>query len=429
MPETNPLEALPENMISLEEARARMLGHIEPLGTETVDLLDAAGRVASQEVVSASNVAAFPQVCMDGFAVKAAQIATASKESPVELNVLAEVAAGDWYDGGMPEGGCLRIMTGAPLPPCADSIVKYEIVENIAGKGRTGDRVAFFAPTELGSNVREAGSDARVGDTLIEAGEVVNGGGIGFLAGCGITQVPTYKRPRVAIIATGSELVDPSCEPGPGKIRNSNSYALAVAARDAGAIPTILPICDDTFEALSEAVKSAAGGFDMVVTTGGAAKGDYDFILDVVESLGEAYVSLINMRPGKAEVFGLVDGVPVFGLPGNPAAAYIGFHQLVRPALRKQQGYSHLDLATTEAKLAVAVKAKRDPRMTLLRAIISRDGSGAKIVSPLRDQSSGLFGPLQKGNALVVVPHGNEGLAQGADVTCVLLDVSEEIVL
>ena len=161
-----------------------------------------------------------------------------------------------------------------------------------------------------------------MGDVVVEAGDVLTAAGVGFLAGCGVLEVPVYRRPRVAIIATGSELVPPSEVPGPGKIRNSNSYAMAACAREAGAEAVMLPIVQDTFEALRDAVEQAAREYDFVVTTGGAANGDFDFIKPVVAELGELMMTTVNIRPGKAQTFGMVEGTPVFGLPGNPAAAY-----------------------------------------------------------------------------------------------------------
>ena len=427
--EASALSALPKEMISLEEARQIVLSHMQPMPATEVDLLDAAGRVAASDLQSDIDNAPFGAVAMDGFGLKSAWLEGASEDSPVELKVVAEVAAGDFFEGDISEGECIRIMTGACAPDCIDTVVKYEIVGVVEGDGRTGSTVAFTAPSKLKNNIREAGEEAKAGDTVVEAGEVINSAGIGFLASCGITRVPTYAAPRVAVIATGSELVEPTEVPTRGKIRNSNSYAIAACVRATGAEAHILPICKDTFEALEQAVSEAVKDYDFVITTGGAAKGDYDFIEPVVEKLGDVYMTLINMRPGKAQTFGLVEGVPVFGLPGNPAAAYIGFQMLIRPALRKMQGYSHFDLMEVEAELAVDIKAKKDPRMTLTRAVLSKDEDGKRTVAPLKKQSSGLFGPLQRSNALLVVPHGDQPLSAGDTVTCVLLDIAEEVVL
>ena len=322
----------------------------------------------------------------------------------------------------------MRIMTGAPLPAAADAVVKYEIVRNVEGDGRPGSRVAFEAPAKLRGNVREAGEEARAGEAVVRAGEVINAAGVGFLAGCGVTEVPTPRRPRVAIISIGSELVPPTQVPTAGKIRNSNGYALAAAARAAGALPTMLPIVEDSLEALKVAVLEAVREYDFVVTSGGASDGDFDFIKPCVEQTGELLMTRVNMRPGKAQTFGLVNGTPVFGLPGNPAAAYCGFEMLIRPALRKMQGYSNLQRPLVKARLARDAK-KGDTRRIYLRATITKDADGAYAVEPAKNQSSGLFGVIQRSNCLAVLPEGGEGRTAGSLVECILLDVNEDVCL
>ena len=214
------------DMISVEQARDLVLSHVSQLPAETVPVLDAAGRVAAADLKSDIDISPFAHAAMDGFAMRAAQLAGATEQAPVELDVIAEVAAGDTYEGEIGEGQCVRIMTGAPLPAAADSVVKYEITRNVSGDGRPGSRVAFSAPTKERSNVREAGEEARAGEAVVHAGEVINPAGVGFLAGCGVVEVPCPRRPRVAVIAIGSELVGPTEVPTAGKIRNSNSYAM-----------------------------------------------------------------------------------------------------------------------------------------------------------------------------------------------------------
>ena len=415
-------------MISLEEARALVLSHVRPLPVETVPVLGAVGRVAAADLASDIDIAPFAHSAMDGFAVRASELAEASPESPVELDVTAEVAAGDVFEGVIGAGQCVRIMTGAPLPTDADAVVKYEVVDAVSGDGKPGSRVAFRAPADVRANVREAGEEARAGEVVVGRGEVVGAAGVGFLASCGITEVPTYRRPRVAVIAIGSELVAPTEVPAPGKIRNSNSYALAACAQAAGAVPAVLPIVEDTHEALAAAVRDAAVSYDFVVTSGGASNGDFDFIKPVVEELGQLLMTTVNMRPGKAQTFGLVDGTPVFGLPGNPAAAYVGFEMIVRPALRKMQGFSRFERPVVKARLSTDAK-KRDPRRIFLRSTLSKDAAGDYVVAPAKNQSSGLFGPIQRSNCMAILPEGLESRTAGSVVECVLLDVSEEIVL
>ena len=416
------------DMISLEEARELVLAKVAPLGSEEVPLLDVVGRVAAADLTSDIDIAPFAHSAMDGFALRADEIAGATEEAPVALKVIAEIGAGDVFSGAIAPGECVRIMTGAPLPDDADAVVKYEIVAVLAGDGKPGSTVAFSAPAKPGANVRAAGEEARAGEVVVERGEVIGAAGVGFLASCGVLQVPAYARPRVAIIATGSELVPPDQVPGPGQIRNSNSYAMAACAQRAGAVPHILPIVEDTFEALRDAVAAAARDYDFVVTTGGAANGDFDFIKPVVAELGELKMTTVNMRPGKAQTFGIVNGTPVFGLPGNPAAAYVGFEMLIRPALRTMQGYTFMNHPTVRARLTADEK-NRDPRRIFLRGTLTRATDGTFEVTPSRNQSSGLFGPIQKTNCMAIMPEGTEPQPAGSMVDCILLDVPEEVCL
>ena len=418
--------AVPE-LISLEDARELVLSRVEALDTEEVSVLDVMGRVAAEDLASDIDISPFAHSAMDGFAVRAAQLENAGADAPVELDVIAEVPAGAWFEGEIGEGQCVRIMTGAPLPTSADSVVKYEIVDIVTGDGREGSRVAFTKPAGIGDNVRSAGEEAQAGEVIVHAGEVVHSAGVGFLTGCGVTRVKTYRRPTVGIIATGSELVDPTEMPVKGQIRNSNSYALAACAIDAGAIPTVLPIAADDFEGLRAEVEAATEKFDFVVTSGGAANGDYDFIKKVVDAAGELLMTTVNMRPGKAQTFGIVNGTPVFGLPGNPAAAYLGFEMIIRPALRKMQGYSHFERPHVMARLTSASK-KKDPRRIFNRATLSKDDAGY-LVTPASNQSSGLFGPIQKANCFIVLPEGAGEFAEGELVDCVMLDIPEEVLL
>ena len=419
--------AVPE-LISLEDARELVLAHVEALEVEEVGILDMIGRVAADDLTSDIDISPFAHAAMDGFAMRAAQLEGAAPDAPVELDVIAEVPAGAWYDGAIEEGQCVRIMTGAPLPKAADAVVKYEVVDVVAGDGREGSRVAFTKAAAAGDNIRAAGEEAKAGEVIVHAGEVVHSAGVGFLAGCGVTRCTTYRRPTVAIIATGSELVEPTEVPTQGKIRNSNSYALASCAIDAGAIPTVLPISPDNFEGLRATVVAATADYDFVVTSGGAANGDYDFIKKVVDDAGELLMSTVNMRPGKAQTFGIVNGTPVFGLPGNPAAAYLGFEMIVRPALRKMQGYSHFERPIVKARLTAAQK-KKDPRRIFNRATLSKADEGY-LVTPAKNQSSGLFGPIQKANCFVILPEGESRTYEVGDlVDCVLLDIPEEVLL
>lgn len=229
-------------MISLEEARELVLSRVTPLEPETVGLLDAAGRVAAADLKSDIDVSPFAHAAMDGYAVRRAELEGASAETPVTLEVIDEVPAGGVFEGTAQPGQCVRIMTGAALPSCFDAVVKFEIVDVVEGDGKTNGRVAFTAQPKARDNVREAGEEAKAGEVVVNAGEAITTAGVGFLAGCGVLEVPVYRKPRVAVVPIGSELVPPSVVPGPGHIRNSNGYALAACAKAAGCTADMLSL-------------------------------------------------------------------------------------------------------------------------------------------------------------------------------------------
>lgn len=415
-------------MISLEEARELVLSRVAPLEAEMVDLLDAAGRVAAADLSSDIDVSPFAHAAMDGYAVRRAELTGATAEKPITLEPIAEIPAGGVFEGEAEAGQCVRIMTGAALPSCFDAVVKYEIVDIVEGDGKCGGKVAFYAQPKERDNVREAGEEAKAGEVIVKASEVITTAGVGFLAGCGVLEAPVYRRPRVAIIPIGSELVAPSEIPGPGHIRNSNGYALAACAKAAGCIADMLPIVPDDEGQLEAAVRNAASTHDFVVTSGGASNGDFDFIKPVVERAGELLMTAVNMRPGKAQTFGIVDDTPVFGLPGNPAAAYMGFELIIRPALRKMLGHSAFEHPTVTAKLTCD-KKKKDPRRLFMRATLSHGEAGELLVTPAKNQSSGLFGPIQKTNCMAILPEGEQNAKAGDELTCVLLDAPEGMVI
>ena len=246
-------------MISLEEARELVLSRVTPLEAETVDLLDAAGRVAAADLKSDIDVSPFAHAAMDGYAVRRCDLAGATAESPITLEVIDEVPAGGVFEGTPQAGQCVRIMTGAALPGCFDAVVKYEIVSMVEGDGKPGGRVAFSAQPKERDNVREAGEEARAGEIVVNKGEAITTAGVGFLAGCGVLRVPVYRKPRVAIIPIGSELVPPSENPGPGHIRNSNSYALAACAKAAGCEADMFDIVPDDEAALPHLLAQLVG--------------------------------------------------------------------------------------------------------------------------------------------------------------------------
>lgn len=417
----------PNQMISHEEALELVLNQVSTLDVEEVDLISSVGRVAAADLCSDVDISPFDHAAMDGFAMHAASLATATKKNPVQLKVVAEVPAGATYEGELADDECIRIMTGAPVPSCADAVVKYEIVDYLDGDGREGSTVAFTAPTDAASNIRSKAEEIAAGQVAIHTGEVITAAGVGFLASCGISQVPVYRRPVVGVISIGSELVDIDQKPGNGTIRDSNSYAMCAEVTQAGGIFHRYPTVPDDPAALTETVLKATQECDFVVTSGGASNGDYDFIKPVVEANGQLLMTLVNMRPGKAQTFGIVNGTPVFGLPGNPAAAFCGFEVLIRQALRKMQGFHSFARPTVRARMA-SFRKKKDPRVIFLRASLEKRNEELWVV-PAKNQSSGLFSTAQQANCLAIMPAGTTPVEEGEWVDCVLLHVEEGTVL
>ena len=420
-----------QELIPVEQARALLLDTVNTLETEKVPLIEALGRISAKNQTSDIDISPFDHSAMDGFAVVASDLANATPEAPIELPVIDEIPAGAYYDKVLQPGTCVRIMTGAPIPDGANAVVKYEIVTNLENDGRAPGRVAFSAPTSAGDNIRQKGEEIAAGEVAIKAGEPLSPAGAGLLASCGLSQVEVYKRPRVAVIPIGSELVEPDTLPLPGQIRDGNSYAIGASVVRAGGIPHLHSIVPDDKDMLAAAVLEAVEESDFVVTSGGASNGDFDYIQQVVKEQGELFMDFVNMRPGKAQTFGLVKNTPVFGLSGNPAAAYCGFEMLVRPALRKMQGYATLDRPRVWARLSRDMK-KKDSRRIYLRSTLERLYDGSLQVRPAKSQSSGLFSPFQSGNCLAILPEGvpaSKKVEAGTLVECLLLDVDEGVVI
>jgi len=428
-----------DGMISVEEAQSIILAHAGLLPEETVGIDECEGRVLAADVAADSDIAPFANSAMDGFALRYADIVDVP-DAPA-LPIVGVLAAGMVFEGELPPKSALRIMTGAPVPKGADTVVKIEDcqVSGLTDDNKTGTEVQVTVPQEFGLHIRQAGEEAKKGDVLMRTGDVITAAGVGLLASTGNAVVRVYARPKVAVFSTGSELVDVSETPGPGQIRNSNSHSLAAQARLAGAVVTILPAVEDTVEAYAAAIQGAVATHDVVVLSGGAAEGDFDFTSKTVRMLGTILFNKVAMRPGKAQTFGIIDDTMVVGLPGNPAAAAVGFEMLVRPALRQMQGFRQLYRPVTVARLTKEVR-KKEPRRYYLRASLQRDaetdagpgpangpahGLGSRFtVTPAENQSSALYRTLYEGNCLLVIPEG-ASLKVGDEAECLRLDLPE----
>lgn len=346
--------------MTVEQARDLLLERVGVLDAQHVGVLDALGRVLARDMTSDIDVPPFDSSARDGFAVRAEELATASEDAPVELRVVERIAAGMAPTRAVGPGEAARIMTGAPVPTGADAIVMAEHATVLEGDGGEGSLVRLPHPAAPGEHVRRRGEEVRAGDVVLPAGEVLGPAAIGLLASTGSPTVPVYSRPRVAVIATGTELVEADERPGPGKIRNSNAYSVAAQVIAAGGVPLRLPIVPDDLEATRAALERAAREADFIVTTGGVSAGDHDCVKPVLEELGELAFCQVAMRPGSRQIMGSFRGVPFFGLPGSPAGAYLGFEMFVRPALRRMQGHAALEGTRVEARLTHDASRKRD---------------------------------------------------------------------
>ena len=413
----------PQTMISVEDARTLILGSVEPGPVEEVDIVQALGRVVARDLASDIDIAPFDNTAMDGFALIATDIEAASADAPVTLRIVAHVGAGSVYEQTVQPGEAVRIMTGAPIPAGADTVVKVEDV-TWSGTGTVGDTVTFAASNPVGRNIRYHGEECKAGDVVISAGEIISSSGVGLMASTGYATAPVYARPRVGVISLGSELVGIGDKPGPGQIRNSNCYSLAAEAASAGAIPVIYPTCEDDQDLITATVKKACAECDVVVSSGGASGGDFDYITQAADAIGKVFFKYVNMRPGKSQTYALVDGTPFFGLAGNPAAATIGFEMLVRPVLRKMQGYAALDRPLTKAVLSGGVK-KVEKRRSYLRGRVERQADGTMLAKLAKNQSAALLGAMQHANCLVIIPEGGVAAVDGMDVECMRLDMEE----
>ncbi len=410
-------------VMTVEEARELVFERVSRLEIERVALLDSLGRVLAQPMASDIDVAPFDNSAMDGFALRAADLAGATEDAPIALEVVAHIGAGDYWEGEVGAGQAARIMTGAPVPAGADSVVMVERTHVLSGDGGIGSSVAFELEPTFGEHIRRRGEEVRAGDEVLFAGEVIGPAAIGLLAATGHGEVPVFRRPRVAIISTGSELVEVAELPGPGKIRNSNSYSIAAQVMAAGAIPVRYPIVIDELEPTREAFTRAAAECDFIVTSGGVSVGDFDYVKPVLEELGELTFCKVMMRPGNPQTLGTIGGVPFFGLPGNPTSTYVGFEIFVRPALRLMQGFSAIDRPVTRAVLGHDVKKKQDRRY-YLRGRVEATAEGY-VASLPHSQSSALLTAAHRGNCFVVLPQGEGVFPAGTQVECVRLDMEE----
>ncbi|MBI4585954.1 MAG: molybdopterin molybdotransferase MoeA [Planctomycetes bacterium] len=421
------LRELGHDLIPLEEVRETILRHVDRLPAEEVPLLEAWDRVLAEDLAVKELIPPFDNSAMDGYAVRAGDLEGASPERPVTLRVRGRIQAGDppgfqlseaqLPQIGLPQighpqiGAAARIMTGAPIPQDADAVVPHELTRF------TDTEVTFTAAAASGQNIRRAGGDMKPGEVPVGKGTRLRGPQLAVAAALGLARIKVSRRPRVAIISPGKELVWPGEPAGPGQIRNSNAYALAGLLREGGAAPEVGRIIEDSTHALRREFRRALeGGVDALLTTGGVSAGDYDFVQQVVREDGSpGYVFKAAMRPGKPQVFGVLGGKPLFGLPGNPASAIISFTVFVLPALRKMLGEEPVVPPVFPVRFTSDF-SYRGGRTFLLRAAVEPDfehpGGGFRVRS-IGGQDSSFLSSLAAANALIQLPAGRDGVKAG----------------
>lgn len=405
-----------DDLISVDDHRARILEAIEPLNAFPQPLMEALGLAAAEDVVATINLPSFDNSAMDGYAVRHADVATASAESPVHLPVVGEIGAGQAQLLALSPGTAAKIMTGAPVPAGADSVVPYEWTD----RGVAQVRIER-APTPA-QHVRPAGDDVQVGDVLLSEGAVLGPRHLGLLAAVGRATVRARPRPRVVVVSTGSELREPGTELGHDSIYDGNSFLLAAAARRAGAVAYRVGIVPDEPRLFLDAIQDQLVRADLVVTSGGVSQGDYDVVKEALSPLGTVWFGGVAMQPGKPQGFGHVgeDRTPIFTLPGNPVSSYISFEQFVLPAIRKLMGRTPYARPTTTARLTHDLRSP-DGRRQFARATYSIEKDGPA-VTPVGGHGSHLIGDLAQSDALVVVPEGLGMVPAGEQVQVLRLD-------
>ena len=403
-------------MISLEAALSQILAAIHPLGLEKVNLLDALGRVIGEDIVASRPIPPKNNAAMDGYALRSADIRGASRKRPVVLDVIEDIPAGRIPQKSVGKGQAARIMTGAPVPDGADAVLRMEDTE------KDGQRVRVFLEAPAGQDIRLAGEDVRPGETVICRGDIIRPAEIGMLATVGRSFISVYQKPLIAILATGDELVDVDENPSPWQIISSNSYALAAQILDCGAIPLQIGIAKDTRDDLT-AKLNAAMRADLIVSSGGVSVGDYDLVKDIMKEVGNRMQFWqVAMRPGKPLAFGAMNGIPLFGLPGNPVSSMVSFEQFVRPSILKMMGHRNLFRKTIRALLKEPIDKKKGTRH-FIRARVTFDDGQYWAVST-GEQGSGILKSMVQANGLIVLPEDTASVKAGETVTVQLIDSS-----
>jgi molybdopterin molybdotransferase len=421
------------HMISVEEALEKVLSYVEVLESERKPILDCLGQVLAEDVYSNIDIPPLDNSAMDGYALRAEDTLGATESSPRYLVVVGEVAAGSMPTKKVRPGTAIRIMTGAPVPPGADAVVQFEHTDEVNRKssGRDRSQIGILCQAKKGLNVRRRGEDIAEGELILRKGQVLRPQETGVLASLGHSIALVVRRPVVAILATGDELIAVDQPLAPGKIHDSNTYTIAAEVSRYGGIPRILGIGRDSVESLTAKIDEGLDA-DMLITSGGVSKGDYDIVKDVLAEHGEIGFWTVCMKPGKPIAFGVIrkvkgrkkGKVPHLGLPGNPVSSMITFEQFARPAILKMMGKKTLAKPTIQAIIEDDI-SNNDGRRVFARVTVARR-SGQYHASLTGPQGSGILTSMAEADGLAVIPESSKGVKTGDMVEVQMLDWGEE---
>ncbi|HUS94578.1 MAG TPA: gephyrin-like molybdotransferase Glp [Patescibacteria group bacterium] len=408
--------------LTVNEALQIILSGANILSPEVVPLMEGLNRIVATPILAREDLPPFANSAMDGYAVRADDVSTASGQEPVPLKVIGDIAAGFVSEAMVVSGTATRITTGAPLPWGADSVIPVEDTSETWRDTRRPlpEQIQIMRAVDKGSYVRWPGEDVKSGYLVVAAGQLLRPQEIGLLASLGYAEVEVIRQPRVGILATGDELIPIEAPLVPGKIRNSNGYTQAAQTIASHAIPVQLGVAGDTTQEVRERLaEGLALGVDLFVSSAGVSVGAYDIVKKVLEEDGEVNFWRVRMRPGKPLTYGRYQSTPYLGLPGNPVSAMVSFERFARPAILKMAGWPNTERPTILVRLNEEINS--DGRESYIRAVVSRDSSGYW-AETTGGQGSHMMTSLVKANALLIIPEGVRSVAPGVELTAMMLD-------
>ena len=415
------------DMLSVEEARENILSKFSKLETEKTPILKSLGSVISEDIFSEIDVPPWNNSAMDGYAVIKNDLLNASEENLIFLKVVEEIAAGQIPNKTLINGETSRIMTGAPIPQNADAVVPFEDTNELERKSLK--KIGIKINVDHFENIRKKSEDIKKGSIVLKKGTIITAASIGLLASIGFNIVPTIRKPVIGILSTGNELIEPGQKNEPGKIFNSNSYTITSLIESYGAIPLLQSHAEDNIKDLEKKLLNFID-VDLIVTSAGVSKGDYDVVKDVLSKNGDINFWSVNMRPAKPLAFGIISlnnkKIPLLGLPGNPVSAMIALEKFGRYAIDKMMGKSIRHKPIIKAFLDSDI-INHDGRRLYARVIVSRESNSKLIAKPIRNQSSGVLTSMHEANGLAICPSDIDILNKGQEIDVEMFNWNEDI--